>query len=361
MQQENFITLSWTLEVKLVGLLALVLTNRVLILIYWIVDAGLLQVNRRNMNKSETSKSTKVNITPYVPAPSVSKFPDAMKVCCSKTFDDIPKLTAMWESCFDHRQRMLREKTPLEYFNMFPYLKESNGYTLVSYEFFISKHKRPLIIFAARERRKPKILQLRQHWSSWARRKQNFRKNPTAIQRRFAAEELLTKLPKLCRSSCVESRAVAVSLHRCQQTSIDGCAENHKTRNVQQVFPSFHGKSNREQWREILLNFHFFAVANRAWRLRKHAELQRETSSCLRHRQSQRPSLCSHPRIQHQVPFWVAARRYSNCVSNFSFTESRISLRIVDDVGFPQKVCLQNRRWKWHKSSPASWYNAEWI
>lgn len=97
-----------------------------------IVDAGLLQVNRRNMNKSDSSKSTKAEITPYAPSPTVSKYPDAMNVCCSTNFEDVQKLTAMWESCYDHRQRILREKPTLEYFNTFPYLKDTSGYKLVS-------------------------------------------------------------------------------------------------------------------------------------------------------------------------------------------------------------------------------------
>jgi hypothetical protein len=97
-----------------------------------IVDAGLLQVNRRNMNKSDSTKNTKADLTHYVPPPTVSKFPDAMNVCCSKNFDDVQNLTAMWESCYDHRQSILREKQTLEYFNMFPFLKESDGHKLVS-------------------------------------------------------------------------------------------------------------------------------------------------------------------------------------------------------------------------------------
>lgn len=97
-----------------------------------ISDAGLLQVNRRNINKSEASESTKTDLATNLPALKTSKVPGAMKICCSSDFEDVPRITSMWESCFDHRQALLREKSTLDYFNMFPFLKESNGYELVS-------------------------------------------------------------------------------------------------------------------------------------------------------------------------------------------------------------------------------------
>lgn len=96
-----------------------------------IVDSGLLQVNKRNVGKSDKEKSSKPKTQSFVPSRSVSKFPDAINVCQGSNFDNLPHLNEMWESCFDHRQSILREKTALQYFNMFPYLKEADGYQLV--------------------------------------------------------------------------------------------------------------------------------------------------------------------------------------------------------------------------------------
>lgn len=98
-----------------------------------IIDAGLLLVNRRNMNKSElTSKITKTDLATSLPEFKTSKVTDAMKICCSSDCHDESKITPMWESCFSHRQVLLLEKSTLDYFNMFPFLKESKGFKLVS-------------------------------------------------------------------------------------------------------------------------------------------------------------------------------------------------------------------------------------
>lgn len=96
-----------------------------------IADSGLLQTSKRNMNKTDKVKDKKCHIQPYTPSPTVSKFPDAMNICQSTNFDNPQYLIEMWDSCFEHRQNILREKQSLSYFNMFPYLKESNGFQLL--------------------------------------------------------------------------------------------------------------------------------------------------------------------------------------------------------------------------------------
>lgn len=98
-----------------------------------IADSGLLQTVKRNVNRSEKVKDPKMKIQTYTPSPTICKFPDAMNICQSANFDNPKRLMEMWDSCYDHRQSILHEKPVLSYFNMFPYLKESNGFKLVRY------------------------------------------------------------------------------------------------------------------------------------------------------------------------------------------------------------------------------------
>lgn len=98
-----------------------------------IADSGLLQTVKRNMNRSEKVKDPKAKIQTFTPSPTICKYPaDAMNICQSTDFDNPKRLIEMWDSCYEHRQIILREKPALHYFNMFPYLKESSGYKLVS-------------------------------------------------------------------------------------------------------------------------------------------------------------------------------------------------------------------------------------
>lgn len=97
-----------------------------------IAESGLVQTVKRNMNKPEKPKGSRMEIQSYTPSPSISKFPDAMNICQSSNFDDTEHLTEMWDSCYEHRQKLLRDKSALKYFNMFPYLKDPDGYKLVS-------------------------------------------------------------------------------------------------------------------------------------------------------------------------------------------------------------------------------------
>lgn len=97
-----------------------------------IADSGLLQTVKRNVNRSDKTKDSKTKAQTNVSTPVICKFPDAMNICQSSNFDDPKYLMEMWDACYEHRQGILREKPVLSYFNMFPYLKDSSGYKLVS-------------------------------------------------------------------------------------------------------------------------------------------------------------------------------------------------------------------------------------
>lgn len=98
-----------------------------------IIDAGLLEVNRRGTNKSGTVKEAKQIAAADELPEVVNKHPDAFEICKSDDFDDPEQLTEMWDYCYEHRQQQLRQKTTQKYFNLFPYLKESDGYKLVGF------------------------------------------------------------------------------------------------------------------------------------------------------------------------------------------------------------------------------------
>lgn len=95
-----------------------------------LVECGLLLVNKRN--KPEPPKNEKSKKEKIASIQTKSKYQNALKVCCSKNFDDFEKLKKMWNFCYNTRRKIRTEKSTLEYFNMFPYLKESEGYQLVS-------------------------------------------------------------------------------------------------------------------------------------------------------------------------------------------------------------------------------------
>lgn len=99
-----------------------------------IIDVGLLEVNRRGTNKSGTVKESRQTAAADEQPEVVDRHPDAFEICLkSDGFDDPEQLTEMWDYCYEHRQQQLRQKSAQKYFNLFPYLKESDGYKLVRF------------------------------------------------------------------------------------------------------------------------------------------------------------------------------------------------------------------------------------
>lgn len=97
-----------------------------------IIDSGLLGTNRRNTERSDKSDSP-MKSQPSKSLVTPEQFSGALAVCQSLDFKNLQQLFEKWDSSYHQRQNILKDRSALEYFNMFPYLKESSGYKLVSW------------------------------------------------------------------------------------------------------------------------------------------------------------------------------------------------------------------------------------